>query len=83
MFNFIEHDKILNTMTLKEREILGYALEVLKKNLLMPDDIIFNEKVNKDEFDAVIQIMNIDFLCLFKENITSANFNTTLKLLAV
>lgn len=68
-------------MTLKEREILGYALEVLKKNLLMPDDIIFNEKVNKDGFDAVIQIMNIDFLCIFKENITSTNFNTTLKLL--
>ena len=76
-----EHKYILNKMQLIEREILSLALEALSKNLLLSDDLVYNESFDNEGSDVVIKIMNIDFLCEIKENITSANFNVTLKYL--
>ena len=70
-----EHKYILNKMQLIEREILSLALEALRKNLLLSDDLVYNESFDNEDSDVVIKIMNIDFLCEIKENITSANFN--------
>lgn len=76
LFICIEQCVKLNEMVLVEREILNMALEALKEKLALPDHLVTQEDYNEyDAFDAVIQIMNVDFLCVIQNNITAANLN--------
>lgn len=69
-------------MVLVEREILNVALEALKEKLALPDHLVTQEDYNEyDAFDAVIQIMNVDFLCVIQNNITVANLNAVVNLI--
>ena len=73
VFIFDEHNKIVNNMTLQERETLNLALETLKDKLALPNVTIIHKENEKPEgYDAVIQIMNIDFLCEIKTTVTNA-----------
>ncbi len=64
-------------MVLIEREILNWALEALKEKFALPDNIvILKEDGAYGNFDALVQIMNVDFLCEIKGNITATNINT-------
>ena len=65
-------------MKLVEQEILNRALEALKEKFNLPDDfVIHNEDGTHGDYDATIQIMNVDFLCEVKGNITVTNINIT------
>ena len=64
-------------MVLIERETLNLALEALKEKFALPDNVV----IHKDDgaygnFDALVKIMNVDFLCEIKGNITATNINT-------
>ena len=64
-------------MVLIERETLNLAMEALKEKFALPDNVV----IHKDDgaygnFDALVKIMNIDFLCKIKGNITATNINT-------
>lgn len=64
-------------MVLIEREILNLAMEALKEKFALPDNVV----IHKDDgaygnFDALVKIMNVDFLCEIKGNITATNINT-------
>ena len=64
-------------MVLIEREILNWALEALKEKFALPDNIVIHKEDGAyGNFDALIQIMNVDFLCEIKGNITATNINT-------
>ena len=63
-------------MELIEREILNWALEALKEKFALPDNIVIHKEDGAyGNFDALIQIMNVDFLCEIKGNITATNIN--------
>lgn len=71
-----EQEKI---MALIESEILNRALDALREKFVLTDDVVFRkENTDNDLFDAVVRIMNIDFLCEIKNNITTTSFNTVL-----
>ena len=64
-------------MLLIERETLNLAMEALKEKFALPDNVV----IHKDDgaygnFDALVKIMNVDFLCEIKGNITATNINT-------
>lgn len=64
-------------MVLIEREILNWALEALKEKFALPDNIVIHKEDGAyGNFYALIQIMNVDFLCEIKGNITATNINT-------
>lgn len=64
-------------MILIERETLDLALNALKEKFALPDDIvILNEERTNDNFNALVQIMNVDFLCEIKRDVTTSNLNT-------
>lgn len=64
-------------MVLIEREILNWALEALKEKFALPDNIVIHKEDGAyGNFDALVQIMNVDFLCEIKGNITATNINT-------
>ena len=63
-------------MVLIECEILHCALEALKEKFSLPDNIVVHKEDGVyGDFDALIQIMNVDFLCEIKSNITTSNIN--------
>lgn len=64
-------------MILIERETLNLALEALKEKFTLPDDVVIHKGNGAyGNFDALVQIMNVDFLCKIKGNITATNINT-------
>lgn len=79
VFNAIEHT--LNNeqkMALIECEILNLALEALKEKFALPDNVVIHKDNEADGiFDDLVQIMNVDFLCVIKGIITATNINTT------
>lgn len=60
-------------MVLTERETLNLALETLREKLALPGEMILlkEDDVHK-EYDAIVQIMDIDFLCEVKNTVTTA-----------
>lgn len=61
-------------MVLAEREILNSELEALREKLAFPPlkTVIQKEDNPYKNFDAIIQIMNVDFLCEVKNTVTTA-----------
>lgn len=77
LFNTIEHAFKINKMGLIECEILNLALDALKQKFALPDNVVVHkENGANSNFDALVQIMNVDFLCVIKVNITATNINT-------
>jgi len=61
-------------MVLTEHETLKLALEALQKKLALTEEmVIHNENSVCKEYDAIVQIMNVDFLCEVKNAVTTAN----------
>ncbi len=66
-------------MELIEREILNQALEAFRSKFAMPEEcVIVEEGTDGTFFDAVVRIMDVDFLCEIKSSVTTASFNTIL-----
>lgn len=64
-------------MILIERETLDLAMEALKEKFALPDNVVIHKEDGAyGNFDALVQIMNVDFLCEIKGNITATNINT-------
>lgn len=64
-------------MVLIERETLNLALETLKEKFALPNDVVIHKEDGAcGNFDALVQIMNVEFLCEIKRDITAANINT-------
>ena len=64
-------------MLLIERETLNLALEALKEKFALPDNVVIHKEDGAyGNFDALVKIMNVDFLCEIKGNITATNINT-------
>ncbi len=67
-------------MGLTEHEILNLALTALQGKFDFYDNIaILADDADNGVFDAVVRIMNVDFLCEIKESVTASTFNTILK----
>lgn len=80
-FNVIEQyiQNEQKNMILIEYEILNQALGALREKFALSEDMVFRkENAESGLFDAVVRIMNIDFLCEIKNNITTTSFNTVL-----
>lgn len=73
-------------MVLAERETLNLALEALRGKLALPEEAVIQKEDNPyKNFDAIVQIMNVDFLCEVKNTVTTAtigNVASRLKVLA-
>jgi len=73
-------------MVLAERETLNLALEALRGKLALPEEAVIQKEDNPyKNFDAIVQIMNVDFLCEVKNTVTTAtigNIASRLKVLA-
>ncbi len=73
-------------MVLAEREILNLALEALREKLALPEEMVIHKEDNPyKNFDAIVQIMNVDFLCEVKNTVTTAtigNIASRLRMLA-
>ena len=64
-------------MILIERETLDLAMEALKEKFALPNNVVIHKEDGAyGNFDALVQIMNVDFLCEIKGNITATNINT-------
>ena len=64
-------------MVLIERETLNLAMEALKEKFALPDHVVIHKEDGAyGNFDALVKIMNVDFLCEIKGNITATNINT-------
>ena len=64
-------------MVLIERETLNLAIEALKEKFALPDNVVIHKEDGAyGNFDALVKIMNVDFLCEIKGNITTTNINT-------
>lgn len=60
-------------MVLNECETLTIALEALRKKLALPKEmVILKENNMHKEYDAIVQIMDVDFLCEIKNTVTTA-----------
>lgn len=60
-------------MVLNECETLNIALEALRKKLALPKEIVtLKESTMHKEYDAIVQIMDVDFLCEIKNTVTTA-----------
>lgn len=73
-------------MVLEEHETLYLALKALREKLTLSEDAVIQMENNPyRNFDAVIRIMNVDFLCEVKNTLTTAtvgNVASRLKALA-
>lgn len=73
-------------MVLTEHETLNLALKALREKLTLPEAAVIQMENNPyRNFDAVIRIMNVDFLCEVKNTVTTAtvgNIASRLKALA-
>ena len=73
-------------MVLAERETLNLALEALREKLVLPEEtVILKEDNAYRNYDAIVQIMNVEFLCEVKNTVTTAtvgNIANRLKTLA-
>ena len=73
-------------MVLAEGETLNLALEALREKLVLPEETVILKEGNKyRNFDAIVQIMNVEFLCEVKNTVTTAtvgNIANQLKTLA-
>lgn len=73
-------------MVLAEREILNLALDALRVKLALPETAVIQKEDNPyKNFDATVQIMDVDFLCEVKNTVTTAtigNITSRLKALA-
>lgn len=73
-------------MAFIDHEILNLALEALHEKLALPtENIILKENNMYKEYDAIVQIMDVDFLCEVKNSVTTAtvgNIVNRLKTLA-
>lgn len=72
-------------MVLTELETLNMALEALWEKLVLPKEtVILKEDNTYKNFDAVVQIMDVEFLCEVKNTVTTAtigNITNRLKIL--
>lgn len=72
-------------MVLTELETLNMALEALREKLVLPKKtVILKEDKTYKNFDAVVQIMDVEFLCEVKNTVTTAtigNITNRLKIL--
>lgn len=73
-------------MTLTEQETLNSALEALQEKLALPEKMVIHKEnsISKGA-DAIVQIMNVEFLCEIKNTVTTAtirNVASQLKMLA-
>ena len=60
-------------MVLAERETLDLALEALRKKMALPQETVIQKENNTcKDYDAIVQIMNVDFLCEVKNTVTTA-----------
>lgn len=60
-------------MTLREREILNTAFEALRNSMSLPDVSIVNDGKNEcDRYDAIVRILNVEFLSDIKSSVTTA-----------
>ena len=60
-------------MVLTEHETLNLALKALRGKLTLPEAAVIQIENNPyQNFDAVIKIMNVDFLCKVKNTVTTA-----------
>lgn len=60
-------------MVLTERETLNLALEALREKLALPEETVIQKEDNPyKNFDAIVQIMNVDFLCEVRNTVTTA-----------
>ncbi len=73
-------------MVLTEQEILNLALEALRGKLVLPKEtVILKEENISKNYDAIVQIMDMEFLCEVKNMVTTAtigNIINQLKMLA-
>ena len=73
-------------MVLTERETLNLALEALREKLVLPKETVILKEYNTyKNYDAVVQIMDVEFLCEVKNMVTTAtvgNIINQLKMLA-
>lgn len=60
--------------------IINQALEALKASLPVDDVVTLTsaDRTNDRGYDAILNIMGIDFVCYIKENITKTTLNPTL-----
>lgn len=65
-------------MKLIEQEILNQALVTLQEKVVM-SPIKHQEVTNIGSFDAKVQILGIDFLCIIKTNVRTSNLNSLLQ----
>lgn len=62
-------------MVLIEQETLNVALEALREKLTLPDVAVVQITDNSPrDYDAVVRILNVDFLCIVTNIVTTANF---------
>ena len=62
--------------------IINQALEALKASLPV-DDVVTLTSADRNsdrEYDAILNMMGIDFVCYIKENITKTTLNPTLEI---
>lgn len=70
-------------MMLTEHEILNLALESLQDKLILSKETIIQKKDNPYRYvAAIVQIMNVDFLCVVKNTVATAAVISELKELA-
>lgn len=68
-------------LTIVEQEILEQAVNALKKSLPpMSDGIISIRETDTGDkkYDAIINILNVDFVCNIEKNVTTSTFNSIL-----
>lgn len=71
-------------MVLAERETLNLALEALREKLALPKETVIQKEDNPyKNFDAIVQIMNVDFLCEIKNTVTTATIGNIASRLSV
>ena len=64
-------------MKLVKLEILNFAILALKEKLALPSNITFHkEEGDCGNFDAMIEILKVKFLCDIECNVTTANAST-------
>lgn len=62
-------------MALAKRDILNISLEALQNKLALPETAVKERAdYSRKDFDAVVQIMNVDFLCDVINSATTATF---------
>ncbi len=58
---------------LADHKTLDLALEALRKKLVLPEEMVIQKENNiSKDYDAIVQILNVDFLCEVKNTVTTA-----------